>query len=122
MRFATEDFVRDNKSLSMYFADQPTADEELVRFVVAVPFEAPANLVGSQANAATNPTASATFTFLKNGTSFGTVVIATNGTATFTATATSFTTGDLFSVVAPDPQDATLADVSISLLLEGYGG
>jgi len=62
-------------------------------------------------------TASATFTMLKNGISFGTInFAAAANTATFTVAAdTTFDVGDRLTITAPSPADATLADVFMTL-------
>lgn len=75
--------------------------------------------VGSQAKVGTNPTATAVFALLKNGSSVGSISISTGGVATFATTASaavSFAIGDILSVTAPTPQDATLADVGVAFL------
>lgn len=75
------------------------------------------NALGSQCKVATNPTSTAVFTILKNGSSVGSISINTSGVATFSTTAgaaVSFAVGDILSVTAPTPQDVTLADVGIA--------
>jgi hypothetical protein len=72
------------------------------------------NASGSQYKNATNPTATAVFSILKNGSSVGSISVTTGGVATFSTTGgnpVSFAIGDVLSVTAPTPQDATLADV-----------
>jgi len=76
-----------------------------------------AGAAGSRARADVAATASATFTMLKNGVSFGTFnFAAAASTATFTAaTDTIFDVGDRLTITAPSPADATLADVFVTL-------
>ena len=75
-----------------------------------------ANWSGAQGTCGTNPTATATYTVLKNGSSAGTVVIGTGGAFTFaTSGAVSLAIGDRLTITAPSPQDATLADVAFTL-------
>jgi hypothetical protein len=78
----------------------------------------PANFSGSRATVGTNPTSTATYTILKNGSSIGTVAISTSGTATFTTSgggSVSCSAGDRLTIQAPSPQDATLSDVAITI-------
>jgi hypothetical protein len=61
-----------------------------------------------------NPTATASYTVNKNGSSVGTISISTGGVFTFTTsggTSFSLAVGDRLTIVAPSSQDATLADV-----------
>lgn len=67
------------------------------------------------ASCGTAPTSGVTFTLSLEGTQFGTVTFAagfTQGTFAFTST---LLLGGVLEVTAPDPQDATLSDVSITL-------
>jgi hypothetical protein len=97
-----------------YLPGKPAAGAtvSLVKLPMVVNF--PAGLVNSQVSVGVNPTATATYSLQKNGVEFGTLAIASSGTATWTGTATTFAVGDVFRIVAPTSQDATLADVSIS--------
>jgi hypothetical protein len=66
-----------------------------------------------------NPTATASYTVKKNGASVGTISISTSGVFTFTTsggTSFSLAVGDRLTIVAPSSQDATLADVGITLV------
>lgn len=78
----------------------------------------PAGATGSQADAKTAATGSTTYTFLKNGSQFGSVNFAASGTVgTFTlATATSFAIGDILEIDGPSVADATLANIGITLV------
>jgi hypothetical protein len=75
-------------------------------------------LTGSVASAGTAATGSTTFDLQKGTTSFGTVVFSAAGTTgTFTsASGATFAAGDVLRIVAPATADATLADISISLM------
>ena len=74
------------------------------------------NLAGSYGKCGTNPASTAVFSILKNGTSAGSISIATGGVFTFSTTggaSLSFSAGDVMKITAPNPQDASLADVSV---------
>lgn len=76
------------------------------------------NFAGSEGSVGVNPTSTATYTVNKNGSSIGTIVVSTGGVVTFTTTsgtAKSLASGDRMTITAPSPQDATLADVAITI-------
>jgi VCBS repeat-containing protein len=102
--------------VTSFLAGNPVAYAQVLglTFVRAVNF--PSNFSGSVGSVGTNPTASAVYTVKRNGSSVGTVTISTSGTFTFsTSGAVSFASGDRMTIVAPSVQDATLADVAITL-------
>jgi hypothetical protein len=72
----------------------------------------------SRAVAGVAATGPSTFTLLKNGTSVGAIEFAAGeAAASFSvAAAVDFAVGDLFAIAAPDPQDATLADIALTLV------
>jgi hypothetical protein len=78
----------------------------------------PAGLSGSIAKARVAATGSTVLSLLKNGIQFGTVTFAASGTTgTFAAASdTTFTAGDVLSIIGQASADATLADVSVTLL------
>lgn len=79
----------------------------------------PANFGASKGKCLTNPTSTAAFDVKKNGSSIGTISINTSGVFTFTTsggTAQSLAVGDVLTVIAPSPADATLADVAYTLI------
>ena len=80
----------------------------------------PASAPNSYANAKTAATASTTYTFKKNGSSFATTVFAMAGTTgTFTqASDAVFAAGDILELDGPASADATLANVGFTL--QGY--
>ena len=83
---------------------------------VATPFTLPAGLAGSEMAAGTAATANATFAVFKNGAAVGSAQISSAGVVTLTAAAAvAFGAGDVLSVTAPAVQDATLADVGLTL-------
>lgn len=86
-----------------------------VKLTRAVTF--PASAPNSFAVAKTAATASTTFTFKKNGSSFATVNFAISGTtgAWTQASDATFAAGDILEIDGPATADATLADFGISL-------
>jgi hypothetical protein len=103
---------------SIFAAGKPLAGELLYSFVSHIPWTLPMNMVGSRASVGVNPTASASFSLKKNGTSIGSITISTAGVVTlgtFGAGNQAFVAGDVMSITAPTTQDATLADFSLSL-------
>jgi hypothetical protein len=96
-----------------------TTSQLLVQHVAARTLNFVANFAGSQGYAGTAPTASATLTVAVNGTTVGTIVFAASSqTATFTTSSGAFTVtpGQVLTVTAPLTADATLANVSFTLL------
>jgi hypothetical protein len=63
----------------------------------------------------TAATATTTFTLKKNGSSFGTVAVTSGGSVTWTVTATTFTSGDVITIVAQAVPDLTAAQIVMSL-------
>lgn len=82
-------------------------------------FTLPISLTGSHGGCRVAPTGSVTFTILKNGSSIGTVNIAgsaTTATFTFASAVTINGTTDSFSIVAPNPADATVSGFWVDFL------
>ncbi len=78
----------------------------------------PANFSGAQGKCLTIPTNLAIFTVEKNGLTVGTVSIAATGVFTFATSGgatVTYNIGDWLSVITPNPQDLTLADVGFVL-------
>ncbi len=76
------------------------------------------NFSGSYGTVGTNPTATATFTVKKNGSTIGTIVVSTGGLVTFTASGgavITFDAGDRMTLLSP-AQDATLSDVAFTIV------
>lgn len=80
-------------------------------FVRTVVF--PAGMSDSELIAEVAATSSAVFSLRKNGVQFGTATFAASGTsASFSvASDATFDAGDILTLVAPNPADATLADL-----------
>lgn len=89
----------------------------VMKFTAARAFTLADNFAGSVGHVTVNPSLSAAFDVKKNGGSIGTITVSTLGVVSFStvgATPETFAIGDRIEVTAPTPQDATLADVSIS--------
>lgn len=97
---------------------QPLASQVVYQavFVRSVTFGV--NFSGSVALCTTPPTANAVFSLTRNGNQVGTLTLAPSGAYTFSSlgfTAVVFSAGDILALVSPYPQDATLADLSVTL-------
>ncbi|MBW8068164.1 MAG: hypothetical protein GJU73_12080 [Ferrovum sp.] len=62
-----------------------SASQSVLRYIASGSFFIPGWLPGTTASEGTQTTSSATFTLAKNGTAFGTIAIAPNGSVTLTA-------------------------------------
>jgi hypothetical protein len=98
-----------------------TASQLMLQHPAARTLTIPANMAGSQAYAATAPTASATLTVsIVGGSAIGTIVFAAGShTATFTTTGgaiQTITPGQIVDVTGPATADTTLATVSFTIL------
>jgi hypothetical protein len=104
------------------FSGQPSAGQ-IVIVPMAIACTVAANLVNSRGFAATTATSSAAFTLARiplgstTPTTIGTITFAAGAsTSTFTGAGASFAAGDVMRLVAPATQDATLANLGITIL------
>lgn len=92
----------------------------ILRYVFPRAVSFPANLTGSYVTSRVAATGSNTFTINKNGSFAASATFAASGTTATLATASgavlSFAAGDVLTVVPPGTADATLADISFSLV------
>lgn len=97
----------------------PTSAALVYQQVLARSATLPSGGGNSRGFADTAPTSAAAFAITRNGVSVGTVNFAAAAqAATFTiASDVTFVAGDRLGLTAPSPQDASLADVSITLAL-----
>lgn len=104
---------------SLYDADRPYSAEQFFKFVAYTTTIFPQNLTASRATADVAATASAVFSLQKNGVEFATITFAMGATTgTFVCAAdTTFSAGDIFTVVAPNPRDTTLAGVALTIVV-----
>lgn len=100
--------------IGVFFSGQMGASQLMLLLPIERTVNFAANMAPSVSACGTNPTSSAVLTLEKNGISFGTLTISTGGVGTFASTATTFNSGDVFSVVSPGSPDATLANVGIT--------
>ena len=103
------------------FSGKPLAGQMIHTALISdVPITIAAGFTGTVGYVGTNPTASATFTLSKvhsgTATAIGTIAISTAGALTLTA-ASAYTSaaGDTLRLTAPSVQDATLADVCLTI-------
>lgn len=92
---------------------------EFVRVSISRECLFPAGFAGSVGSVRANPTTARTWNIKKNGTVIGTVDISTGGAFTFTTNGNAtqaFSSGDVLSIEDTLAQDATLSDVSLTLL------
>jgi hypothetical protein len=103
--------------LALDASDRPDSGDTFRRFVFTHVVQYYAGMTDSRAVASVAATAMAVFSIQKNGVEFATLTFAAGGTiGTFACpTATTFNPGDMISVVAPNPRDATLATLAITL-------
>lgn len=103
--------------VSIFIAGMPVDDATLWRYTALEPFTLPEDLAGSEVDSEVAADDESEFTILKNGSPVATITFAAAATtATFVAAAdVSFAIGDIITLAAPTPQDATLANINFSL-------
>ncbi len=121
---ATKQYVDDQFTttapydIGVFFDGVPGDGEDILKFVCVRDFFLLQNLPNSRAVAGVAATAITTFDLQRNGASIGSIQWAAAATtATFTLAANeNFSAGDVLSIVGPTPADATLEDISITLV------
>ena len=106
------------RDISFYVQGLPADGVDILVLTFARTVDFADDFAGSNATIGVNPTATAEYDVQKNGASIGHISISTGGVATFVTDGTTaqFVDDDYLTIVAPTPQDATLADVSITLV------
>ncbi len=104
--------------IATYIPGLPSAGATIISFTAVRAYTLPANLAGSSSKASTAAASQSVFTLSKNGVPFNSITFAAAGTSgTFgNSASTSFAVGDVLSIIAPSTQDATLANIGITLL------
>ena len=109
-----------NVAIPGYLIGKPANSAKYLRYTMTRALTFPANFAGSAATASATATASTTMDIQKNGVSCGTITFALGAAvATFVSSggaAVSFAAGDILGIVAQASQDATLADIAVSLV------
>jgi len=113
LRTAPKSFV-----WSIFFGDKLTASETLAVLTPGKAITIPASMAGSTAAAENAATAATVLSLRKNNVEFATVTFAAAGTTgTFSASAlTTFAATDKLKIVASATADATLANVSVTIV------
>ena len=95
---------------------KPDPSQKVFMFLADKEYSYSANLNGSVVKVKSNPSASYVLTVYKNDVSQGTITIATSGAVTYAVSAFTQAAGDIVDIFAPSVQDATLADLYITLV------
>lgn len=114
----TGTLINGSYQFPIWVASKPLAGEKLYSFQAPTAFIFEAGAGDSVASCDTAATGTAVFSLTQNGTQIGTVTFnagQTYGVVNFPAL-TSFLDNDIFEIIAPNPQDATLANVRLSLV------
>lgn len=119
----TTDAAAPPAEITLFKPGQPATGELLLRLPIARRLRLEASLAGSQASAGTAPTGQADLDLRRNGTSIGTIRFAAGAaTASFiAASATTLEPGDVLTVLAPSPADATLAGIGVAIAATRLG-
>ena len=108
--------VGDKYTVAVFVQGKPAADEQVYRLELETAMTFPVALAGSRASGGAASTGAAVWSLRKGGVEFGTITFTTSATGVFASAAgASFAAGDILQILAPNPQDATLADISITL-------
>lgn len=105
-------------TLPFAFTGRTLSAETLLLHVFAEAVVFPAEFSGSTGRIGTAATANSTFSIRKNETAVGSIVVTPAGGITFASLSglpVSFASGDLLTVVSPDPADTTLANCAFNL-------
>jgi hypothetical protein len=104
--------------LSLFAAGELTATELIFRHEATQAFTIPAGMTGSRGSSGVAATGTPALAIKKNGASVGTATWSAAGTTATLAMAssTAFAIGDILSVTGPASPDATLADISLSIV------
>jgi hypothetical protein len=113
------EFVARPYDFGFVFGETPDADAVVGRVMIPRSMTLPANFAGSVGYVGTNPTATFDVDVKDDGSSIGTISISDSGVFTFTTTsgtAKTVAAGSRIEFVAPGTPDATIEDVSVTLV------
>jgi len=98
------------------YMGQPDAGATILRLPIVRLVNFPSGFSGSRAVCVVAPTAEAVFSIQANGVEIGTITFAIGETAgVFAGAAGNLDSSDILTIVAPNPQDASLSDIGITL-------
>jgi hypothetical protein len=95
---------------------QPQPGQICLLYTAVVPLTFPANFAGSYGSVGVNPTATCIYTVWLNGASVGTITVSPAGAFTFSTSGFTMNPGGRLTATAPDPMDATMSDVAVTLV------
>lgn len=121
--FRIEDYAPDDQvyiffdtPVASYFAGIPAAGATILRIPFVGTLTFPVAMAGSRGTADVASTGNVSFSIRKNGVEFATMTFNASATATFAAAmATSLLDGDILTIIAPNPADATLSGIGFAL-------
>lgn len=104
--------------MGVFIAGQPVGSARVFQYVFPRSVSFPPGLTASRGRSGTGAGAAASFMLRRNGSNIGSMDFAAGASvATFTLPAgIGFGPGDVLEVLAPAPPDATLADISLTLV------
>lgn len=111
----------DTVYISMDDSDRPASGETVLKWPCPEATTFYAGLASSFAHASTGATLAAVYSIKKNGTQFATLTFAAAGQggaqlgSFVCASNTTLSPGDILTIVAPNPRDATLSTIGITL-------
>lgn len=107
----------DRYEISNWDSDRPASGEEVIAHIITTNVSFPAGFTGSYARALVASTGAAVYSIQKNGVQIGTLTFTSSTTGVFAiASPAAFVAGDRFSLVAPNPRNATLSGVSMTVV------
>jgi hypothetical protein len=112
----TPTYVVPPDDVSLVFPFGAVVGVDPIDLPITFPIKIPAGLAGTNVDHRTNPAVLATFTLKKNNVAVGTVAVSAAGGYTFTAAAAiNLAAGDTLTCQPPNPADATLAGLTITV-------
>lgn len=104
--------------IGLFLPGQPDDGVECFKFVAVRNIDFADDFAGARGHCGTNPTGTAAFDVLLNGSTIGSISINTSGVFTFSTSggAVAMSPGDRLTLTSPSPQDATLSSIGITFL------